>query len=89
MAYQELTKTPTAVAGLVDGTSYQGEVKSTSVVFFLPSATVPSADTNEAASVRPTDVDRRFEIEKTAGEELYVWAGDGPEPLGVLQYNEA
>ena len=77
------------MAGLDDGKTYRGEVRSNATVFFLPSAMAPSADTNEAASVRPTDVDRRFEIEKTAGEELYVWAGSGPEPLGVLQYNEA
>ena len=88
--YQELTQTPTAVAGLVDGTTYQGEVKSTSVVYFLSSSTAPPAsDFREANEIRPTDFDRRFGIDKTSGVDLDVWAGDGPEPLGIIQYSEA
>ena len=85
--YQELTKTPTAVAGLVDGTTYAGEVKSTSVIYFLSSSTAPAvSDYREASEIRPTDFDRRFEIDKTSGVDMYVWASDGPEPLGIIQY---
>ena len=90
MAFQELTKTPAPVAGLVDGTTYQGEVKSNSVVYFLPASTAPTvADYREASEIRPTDFDRRFGIEKTAGVDMYIWAGDGPEPAGIIQYSEA
>ena len=88
MPFQALTKEPTALAGLDAGKTYRGEVRAKVTVFFRPSATVPSADNSEADSVRPEDFDRRFEIVKTADQEMYVWAGGGPEPLGSVQYRE-
>ena len=88
MPTQVLTNEPTALAGLEAGKTYRGEVKSKTTVFFLPSATVPDGSSAEASTVRPTDSDRRFEIEKTADEEMYVWASGGAPPLGSLQYRE-
>lgn len=87
MPSQALTREPTALTGLQTGKTYQGEVKARGTVFFLPSTTVPSGSSAEASSVKPDDSDRRFQIEKTA-QEIYVWAGGGPNPLGSVEYHE-
>ena len=88
MPVQELTRQPTILAGLQAGKRYRGEVRSNVVVYFEASASAPAADSQEGSTVRPTDAERRFEIDKTAAAEVWVWAGDGLEPAGTLQYDE-
>ena len=81
---QDLTTTPTVLAGLTIGTRYTVQKQSRHTLIYQDSATLP-ADTSEAYHVS----DSWFVIRRKTGQEVYVWIADDALGSGRLVYGEA
>lgn len=83
---QALTGSPAPIAGLTSGRRYTLQNRSRYVVLLVEAAVAPTSD--EAAFT----IDPGFEriVEKTSGEELYVWSkGSGELNYGRVVFAEA
>ena len=88
MATQELTGGPVALAGLTDDTPYLLQIRSRQTVYIEAASAAP-ADTESAYAIEP-QINSFFRAEKSAGEEVYVWAkGSGTILFGSIVYNAA
>ena len=81
---QDLTTTPTVLAGLTIGTRYTVQKQSPHVLIYEDSATLPT-DTSEAFTV----ANDWFVIRRKTGQEVYVWIADDTLGGGRLVYGEA
>ena len=79
---QPVTQTPTAIAGLVDGTLYQFQNTGAFPVFWEEAASAPDADSLSAGIIVP----KGFAIiEPVSGESHYVWTREAASNIVILE----
>ena len=78
MPVQDLTITPTAIAGLDDDTTYTMQYVGGDVMHFVPADAAPSTEAELKESfVLGRGYRRNVSVSKEDGEEIYIWSTSG------------
>ena len=72
MASQDVTTTPTQVAGLTNGTTYTGQVRGHQIVKMASAASAPDADSDDCFVLAPGDTPS---MKQTSARNVYIWSG--------------
>ena len=78
MPVQDLTITPTAIAGLDDDTTYTMQFVGGDIMHFIPADSAPATeDELKESFVLGRNHRRNVSVSKADSEEIYIWAPGG------------